>query len=478
MSEGTDETRLAIATALEAAKRKFEERARLAAQRLASPPAHAAKPQGTADKAAPAAKRTGEFFAVDRRTWHRVCGFGMNASVAYLVLAKGTLRDNRRTSWSVNAVETYTGIGRDKASAAIEALIRDGAVVQTQGGTRPRYELPAWHELKHRAELTPEERAVFDRVKAGDASPWCTAKGNTTYARTARDTHDAALVACVQKGWLQRTGGDLYRSTFAVTPDPDPTPDLVWLPNAMVVNPSKGIPSILESVRQTSDPMALRLLVDLYSVHNLLSEGGIPRDVTCQKFERVKVGERGAFVVWGFKQTGTTTTMLAHSLTAAHQREPTADEAREKPEQGNAVDWFARMDLLAACGCFEWMPHLYESESPDASVIHPYGLDFNALDRIENAIGHAAHKAGTALLLDSQRPKASGLYLAPVPKHMASVAMVGIVRLRLKPYTSRTRKWMGDLHGTGQEHVARYARIEGGETNTVARPAVAGSKHT
>jgi hypothetical protein len=41
-----------------------------------------------------ASDRRGGFFAVDRRAWARACGLGMNAAVAYLVLARGTGGDN------------------------------------------------------------------------------------------------------------------------------------------------------------------------------------------------------------------------------------------------------------------------------------------------------------------------------------------------------------------------------------------------
>ena len=61
----------------------------------------------------------GDFFAVDRRTWARACSLGMNAAVAYLVLGRGTARDNRTTAWSVQAVEKYTSISRGRAQQAL-----------------------------------------------------------------------------------------------------------------------------------------------------------------------------------------------------------------------------------------------------------------------------------------------------------------------------------------------------------------------
>jgi hypothetical protein len=88
-------------------------------------------------------KRHG-FFAVDRRTWARVCGLGLNAAVVYLVLARGTGKSNRESAWSVLAIESYTGISRSRAHKAISALMADGVVRKLRDGTRPKYELKPW----------------------------------------------------------------------------------------------------------------------------------------------------------------------------------------------------------------------------------------------------------------------------------------------------------------------------------------------
>lgn len=81
----------------------------------------------------------GGFFAVDRRVWPQVIALGLNPSVAYLVLARGTGGDNRTTSWSTNAIETYTGIGRPRAIRAIDRLLAAGLVTRLRGGSRPQY---------------------------------------------------------------------------------------------------------------------------------------------------------------------------------------------------------------------------------------------------------------------------------------------------------------------------------------------------
>ena len=70
-------------------------------------------------------KGTGDFFAVDYGAWPAVCGQGLNAAVAYVVLARFSGRDNMHTAASIQAIEKYTGMGRERARASVDALIAE-----------------------------------------------------------------------------------------------------------------------------------------------------------------------------------------------------------------------------------------------------------------------------------------------------------------------------------------------------------------
>src|SRR6266568_243810 len=111
------------------------------------------------------------FFAVDRRTWARVCGAGINDAVSYLVLGRGTAADNRITAWSVQAIERYTGLSRGKASASVKGLQDHGFVRLLRGGTKPKYELLPYHEIPRtdlRQPLRDAEERVVDQVRRGE----------------------------------------------------------------------------------------------------------------------------------------------------------------------------------------------------------------------------------------------------------------------------------------------------------------------
>jgi len=84
----------------------------------------------------------GNFFTISQSTWVEVCELGMNQACLYLVMGRGTGRDNRTTVWSANALEKYTNITRSRAKAARESLKSNGLVGHTKAGNHPRYKLP------------------------------------------------------------------------------------------------------------------------------------------------------------------------------------------------------------------------------------------------------------------------------------------------------------------------------------------------
>lgn len=83
------------------------------------------------------------FFAIGLAEWREACALGLNPSVAFLVLACGTGRDNQTTAWSANAVQEYAGISWVRAKPAIEALEKAELLHRTEKSTKtkPRYKL-------------------------------------------------------------------------------------------------------------------------------------------------------------------------------------------------------------------------------------------------------------------------------------------------------------------------------------------------
>jgi hypothetical protein len=228
-------------------------------------------------------RQTDGFFAVDRRTWERVCELGLNRAVAYLVLARGTGKTNRETAWSVMAIENYTGISRGRAHNAVSALVKDGVVRKLREGTRPKYELVPWHLLpaNDTRPVADAEESVIKKVVLTKEIPV---------------SQQGTLKRLLKKGWLIDDGNGRYK----IAPRPGADPDRIWLPNTLVTSAAAETAPI-ELVRQGQDVMTLRLLVDLYHAQNLRDDGGISRKITWEEYERVKVGQQGPFDVWGFE---------------------------------------------------------------------------------------------------------------------------------------------------------------------------------
>src|SRR5581483_4792683 len=69
------------------------------------------------------------------------CDAGMNAAVAYLVLARGTGFDHCTTAWSKESIHKYGGMTWRQADEAVKVLLQAKLLEQTHIGSRPRYKL-------------------------------------------------------------------------------------------------------------------------------------------------------------------------------------------------------------------------------------------------------------------------------------------------------------------------------------------------
>jgi hypothetical protein len=391
----------------------------------------------------------GGFFQIDARTWAKVCVPGrMNEAVSYLVLARGTGPDNRTTSWSVDAVERYTGISRRNAKAALRRNQADGFVRLLRGGTKPKYDLVPFSELPAatpRRPLSVVEQAVVDRI----------ARSEDINATTQRQ----AAYRAVEKGWLVRDG----EGRFALK---TVEPDWIWLPNELVTGAVSEDPP-LERVRQTQDAMTLRLFIDMYHAQNLCDDGGVSRRYMRFEYERFEAGNYGQFAVWAFRPR-TESMTWGNRLTDPHHRETLTDEEKQVGKNPG-VDFFRRNMQLRDLGLFEWVPHLVESMELTGELIHPLRIDGSR--SLEDRLGQAAGDAARAMMTAGQILWAdtnSMHYLLPVLRHVANVQVVGIARLRYRPHTSMTAAWWAELKANSEKHLERYMALAADRGSQVA----------
>jgi hypothetical protein len=222
----------------------------------------------------------------------------------------------------------------------------------------------------------------------------------------------------------------------------------------------------VELVRQVQDVMTLRLLVDLYHAQNLRDDGGVSRGITRRAYGRFEVGRQAQYTVWGFRHENGSVTWTGPAL--CHRRE-TLTEQEVASGKNPGVDYFRREGQLVDLGLVEWVPTLVEGEGLEGEIIHPYGMAGSG--SLEDRLGSAAHEAAWSMLTDRQREWASErkLWLAPVPRHMAGVQMVGIARLRYRPKTRKTAAWWADLQAKGEGFLRRYEALAAPELGTAAR---------
>lgn len=83
----------------------------------------------------------GEFFAIGKQQWAAACKLGLNPAVVFMVMARGTGRDNSTTSWSAEAAFRHTGLAWRRGNDAIGKLCEAGLVTKEQAGKHPRYKL-------------------------------------------------------------------------------------------------------------------------------------------------------------------------------------------------------------------------------------------------------------------------------------------------------------------------------------------------
>nr|WP_314467971.1 hypothetical protein [uncultured Novosphingobium sp.] len=364
------------------------------------------------------------FFAIDHRAFRKVCDIGLNEAVSYLIMARGTLKDNRTTSWSVNSIEERTNISRNRAKVAVENLLAQ-RFAEHQGGSakRPRRRLVEAHLIGDAQSLPPlneEEAAFFARLPV--------------YTRPKLSDADKVAWQGLKKKGYARLRGTLIEAT-PETMAIDPRPDWVWLPNSLIDGIGEQ-DSPVEVLRQTQSVLVLKLMIDLYHVHALGFDGGIPKDMIWGEYTRSTSVSDNNFIAWSFK------TNDVYDFSVNPNSSFYKAFLSHSPKNGNELFWEA-IENLRKAGLLSFVPHLFESDKPDAEIICPIveavpGRDVTEAEALlYKAITSAGEKLSRAV-----RPSERSGPVFPVARHIKDVVCKSIVRLRHRPHTAVTSEWM------------------------------------
>lgn len=200
----------------------------------------------------------------------------------------------------------------------------------------------------------------------------------------------------------------------------DENSELVWLPTAFVTGIKDESPP-LERIRQTADPMLLRLTVDLYAVANIADEGGVPREVIFEGFKRERIASHAEFEIYGFRDAGKSC-YSTHELVRPH-----VDETLEY----RCADFFARIAILEKLGLFTYVPTLFEAK--DGEVLFPLCDPFTGEE-----VNLSSESIQNLLPDEYMHHAAAYDYLVAVPKHFKSVELMGVLFPRYRQQTELT----------------------------------------
>jgi hypothetical protein len=124
------------------------------------------------------------------------------------------------------------------------------------------------------------------------------------------------------------------------------------------------------------------------------------------------------------------------------------------------------VNLLKQMGLLTYIPHLYESSSPQAEPIHAYGIDRKGEEPFETEIGEQADTAARQMCQEwaIDRAENEGFeYFCPVPRNQPDAQLIGVGRLRYRPHTSRTAAWYAQLQKSEMAAIAYYRKLADGE---------------
>lgn len=310
---------------------------------------------------------TGNFFSVGTHEWASACQLGLNPAVAFLVLARGTGRDNVTTRWSADAISRYTGMTWRRAVRALSALEHVGLAINVaEQGRRPIRKLAAPQDL------------------------------------------DGAL----------------------------------WLPNTLVTGAGSESPPITR-LRQAQNVEHLQAFIELYGLHDLAGDGGLPRSLVRTPFNSKPLYEIGQFMLHGFESIDT---RLCEEIG------PLARFANRR--EGNKPASWTFLRTLEHMGLLETVDYLAEGDSVDAELLHPLSGDDEA-----NKVLEAASLVVDSLPDGLRHEAEAWQYALPVIQHIAKPAVVGVSRLLYRPHTKLTAAWYAKHKKSCTRHVEIYAAI-------------------
>lgn len=212
-------------------------------------------------------------------------------------------------------------------------------------------------------------------------------------------------------------------------------PDPIWLPKALVMGLTAER-SVLGRVKDTGDPLLLRLLIDLYASVQTDATYGVPLATlrrACKNDDpdiSQKVFEVGAHTVWavdpGGDWTYSTTELMAPHRTKA-----------KDTKEANQPFW-DRVKVLEKIGALVFEPWVFDGAGDEAEPLFPVARSLNqALESPRDEADRLTALAFSAAAdLGPERQglweKHEGKHLIPLPGHHRAPSIQHVARLKVE----------------------------------------------
>jgi hypothetical protein len=227
----------------------------------------------------------------------------------------------------------------------------------------------------------------------------------------------------------------------------------IWLPNAIVEGAEGEVPPIA-LLRQMQDIRKLKLFVALYECQDLPTAGGVNHTLLFQKHPVSKVSERGSLTIWSFGGGADhTTTTSGPTL-----RDPFVAGLAPEPRKAAMEEFWEALRVFRVCGLITFIPHVFESNKPDAEILHAYPVTDLGCESWEREVSAAAHVAGMTCITPGQQEWVTRqeLYLLPLRSSLTDPSVIGIARLRYRPRTKITGAWFAISRERAAEFLEEY----------------------
>lgn len=241
------------------------------------------------------------------------------------------------------------------------------------------------------------------------------------------------------------------------------TSDPIFLP-VQIVTGLNGETSVLRRVRETGDPLLLRMLLDLYGMIQLDATHGVPiHNVRASGSAPKRAFEIGVHSVWALKQSASPTNAFGPWL-AVHK-------TKAKVETEAWQEFWDRLAVLRKMGAVWFEQWVFDGVDADAEPLFPvdFGFQYEAAERDDTTDLSEIVFETTAALAGERSyllEQTDADMLVPLPAHQRPPTLVGVLRLRVEADTPGRRRAFAKRN----TQIERYARAY----QQLAKNAVAG----